>query len=266
MKRWALVTVLLYALVLVALTVPLLAFYELRFRDGQFHYDLSNGLDAYREWSYWLVLAVLMLCQAALLFVPVKIAQRRLKPRRHLLVPTLVTSLLLANLFFSGLMSGLVAVWGDDGGNWIEFLARRSQENIERVPGLGTALTNTGLLNTEWLAALNSLGILALLWLFWGFVFYRGTRQDTPENHVKRAARWLIHGSILEILVAVPSHLIVRAREDCCAPVATFWGITSGLAIMLLAFGPGVFFLFAARMRRSRPAPPVIPPVIPGQP
>ncbi len=65
--------------------------------------------------------------------------------------------------------------------------------------------------------------------------------------------KWLLRGSILELLVAVPSHIVVRQRGVCCAPAGTFWGITTGLAVMLLAFGPGVFFLYVARCRRLRP-------------
>jgi len=54
----------------------------------------------------------------------------------------------------------------------------------------------------------------------------------------------------------VPSHIIVRNRNDCCAPMGTFWGITTGLSIMLLCFGPGVFFLFVERCGRLRPPKP----------
>jgi hypothetical protein len=37
-------------------------------------------------------------------------------------------------------------------------------------------------------------------------------------------------GSILELLVAVPSHIIVRRRGDCCAPLGTFCGTATGIA------------------------------------
>ena len=55
------------------------------------------------------------------------------------------------------------------------------------------------------------------------------------------------------LLVAVPSHVIVRRRDDCCAPAGTFWGIATGISIMLLCFGPGVFFLFVERFQRLKP-------------
>jgi hypothetical protein len=48
---------------------------------------------------------------------------------------------------------------------------------------------------------------------------------------------------------------VSRHRNDCCAPFATFWGIATGLTVMLLAFGPGVLCLFAARLQRLQPRP-----------
>ena len=77
--------------------------------------------------------------------------------------------------------------------------------------------------------------------------------MDDPGRLMDRLTRWLLRGSILELLVAVPSHVVSRSRGDCCAPMGTFWGIVTGLSVMLLAFGPGVYFLFVARMTRLRP-------------
>jgi hypothetical protein len=79
-----------------------------------------------------------------------------------------------------------------------------------------------------------------------------------------RIHRWLIKGSVLELLVAVPSHVIVRARHDCCAPDVTGMGIATGLAILLMSLGPGALFLYRERMRRlSRRAEPAINPSYP---
>ena len=64
------------------------------------------------------------------------------------------------------------------------------------------------------------------------------------------------------LLIAVPSHILVRQRNDCCAPFATFWAITVGFSVMLLSFGPGVFFLFAKRIRSLKAKNPGNPPLI----
>ncbi|HEY4951841.1 MAG TPA: hypothetical protein VII71_00470, partial [Verrucomicrobiae bacterium] len=81
----------------------------------------------------------------------------------------------------------------------------------------------------------------------------RVTKSGSPDAVVKRATRWLLRGSILELIIAVPSHVIVRRRDDCCAPAGTFWGIVTGISVMLLCFGPGVFFLFVERFQKLKP-------------
>ena len=92
-----------------------------------------------------------------------------------------------------------------------------------------------------------------IFWLIWTVVFWRFAKSDDPSSLLKRLTRWLLRGSILELLVAVPSHVIVRRRDDCCAPAGTFWGIATGISVMLLCFGPGVFFLFVERFQRLQP-------------
>jgi hypothetical protein len=82
---------------------------------------------------------------------------------------------------------------------------------------------------------------------------FAASPNPTTRTLLKRMHRWLLRGSILELLVAVPSHIIVRRRGDCCAPLGTFWGIATGISVMLLCFGPGVFFLFVERFERLKP-------------
>jgi len=83
-------------------------------------------------------------------------------------------------------------------------------------------------------------------------VFYLACRRGDADAAVTQAVNWLLRGSVAELLVAVPTHVIVRRRDDCCAPAATFWGIVTGLSVLLLAFGPGVYFLFARRAATLR--------------
>lgn len=62
--------------------------------------------------------------------------------------------------------------------------------------------------------------------------------------------RGILAGSALELLVAVPAHVIVRRREECCAGVGTGVGICCGLAVMVVALGPGVAVLYYRRVRQ----------------
>ncbi len=98
-----------------------------------------------------------------------------------------------------------------------------------------------------------SFAFVIFCWIAWLFVFYRFYRDVDSRTLFRRIMTWLIRGSIVELLVAVPSHIIVRRRDECSAPGLTYVGIAAGLVIMALAFGPGLFFLFRKRFERMKP-------------
>ncbi|MHC4455814.1 MAG: hypothetical protein ACYS0I_01800 [Planctomycetota bacterium] len=72
-------------------------------------------------------------------------------------------------------------------------------------------------------------------------------------EHIERPGSAFVCGSIVELLVAVPSHIIVRRRDECSAPGFTYLGIAAGLVLMAIAFGPGLFFLFCKRFEKMKP-------------
>lgn len=73
-----------------------------------------------------------------------------------------------------------------------------------------------------------------------------------PRGLILRQSRYLFRGSILELVVAVPAHILARHRDYCCAGAQTFIGIAFGISVMLFSFGPGVLFLCAERWRHAR--------------
>jgi hypothetical protein len=260
MKRWALLTVFLYAVILILFTIPLLLFFGLKWPLGSrsgagWEWSLSpaEAMAMYRQWGYWVWLLVLVGAQLVLLLVPLGAAERRLKPRRPLFLPIVTAAFLLANLLFSGMLAIACGIFGDDTSKPLEFLAELAGTALGRVPLLGNATDVVGPPGGERLVLLVVVGLIVLLWLIWALLFYEFGRADEPAALGRRLTRWLLRGSILELLVAVPSHIAVRSREECCAPVGSFWGIVCGFSVMLLAFGPGAFFLYAERCRRLRP-------------
>ena len=200
--------------------------------------SLKDFLEFFKQWSYWLWLAVLVAGQALLLLLPLNIAEKRLPARRPLQTPILVGAFFLANLFLAGIVSILCAIFKEDGFYPLVFLSGNT--------------TNP----SAWDFTAGAILTLLIFWLMWAVVFRRYAKSDEPDALLKRITRWLLRGSILELLVAVPSHVIVRRREDCCAPAGTFWGIATGISVMLLCFGPGVFFLFVERFERLKPKSP----------
>ena len=248
MKRWAVLTVLIYALALIVLTLPALLVSFGGWTKSGSSIGFSNALNIYLYLGYWIWLAVLVGGQALLLLLPLKIAERRLPARRPLKIPIVVTAFLLANLCFAGIFSILCAIFKDEAFNlfnWFAFLAATPNQNGQ-----------SGNNDSGWSVLFSMILLLLVFWLFWAIVFRSFAKQDDPDGLVKRMTRWLLRGSILELLIAVPSHVLVRRREDCCAPAGTFWGIATGISIMLLCFGPGVFFLFVERMNRLKPKAP----------
>ena len=241
MKRWAALTVLLYVVTLSFLTFPMVlsAFGGWGVHHGR-GIEVDQTLAFYQERGYWGWIVIMGLGQALLLILPVGIARERPTPRRPLIVPIVVCSFFLANLFFSAVLSLLCVALHDHAFDIIAFAGQTLRSDAQPEPAILDYPVGT-------------LIIISLLWLIWAVVFYSFAKNDDPNAIVKRTTRWLLRGSILELLVAVPSHILVRNRHGCCAPFGTFWGIATGLAIMLLCFGPGVFFLFAQRIRRLRP-------------
>ena len=212
MKPWHLIVAGLYLLVLAALVAPL---YALGFWQwpsaGQFAAFFGSG-------PVWLTLAAMGLCQLVLLLVPVRIANRRRITRGALWPTVLVGALMMGLLGLAAAVSVHAAILGD------------KPEKPWELPVLT--------------------GLVVGLWCFWTIVFARLARQRPPADFLSVLCRRLMQGSILELLVAVPCHIVVRCREYCCAGVFTMFGLAMGVSVMLFAFGPAAYFLFVARARR----------------
>ncbi|MGA3180352.1 MAG: hypothetical protein ABSF38_08430 [Verrucomicrobiota bacterium] len=181
--------------------------------------DFKKAASAYAQWFYWALLLVMMLGQWALLAVPARFASRRPVTRRSLL-PTVLAS----GLMMGGLAAGAVGA-----------IAEFARFDI---------LDQNG-----W----SLLGVMTLTWCLWSLIFFRLGRKENPSDFISRQSRTLLKGSILELLIAVPTHIAVRQRNECCAGILTFIGLATGISVMLFSFGPAVFFLFVARWRRLHP-------------
>ena len=214
MKRWALVVAGLYGLILTVLALPLaLAAF---YPNGK----LAEMWQAYLAWQLWVWIAVMVLCQFLLLLVPVRVASRRPATQRSRLFPVVTAGLMMGGLAFGAILSVVEFIQRDQAGAWVWWLAL--------VAGL-------------------------VIWLVWAVVFFRLGRGAAPTDVVSRQCRLLLQGSVLELLIAVPTHIVARSRDYCCAGVMTFIGLTLGFSVMLFSFGPAVFFLYADRWRKLHP-------------
>jgi len=212
MKRWAVVVILLYAVILFVILASL-AMLAVEGLPLEIAACVIPG---------WVVL--MALCQAGLLVVPVRVESRRPVTKRHMLWPILVAAF---SCFF--LAAGMfLAVW--------ETISN-SEINSTEIGGyvfFGTWMTIS-------------------LWFVWTFLFGFYTGGSEQTTFMRRTVRFLVAGSILELLVAVPAHVIARAKDYCCAGYLTVIGLGLGASVMLFAFGPGVFVLFIRRLRSIQP-------------
>lgn len=224
MTRWACWIALIYGLILVILFVPLLTVAQVSLEDlksvASFLKFVKEMAGPLQQWQYWLTIVILILAQAALLRIPVAVNSGR----------PIKKSPVILMVIASGLMMGLL-------------IAGATLTVLE--------VAKSGLFNESGAFFIP----LAIMWLFWAWVFWRWSRILEPKSLVERICRWSFRGSVLELLVAVPCHIYVRHRNDCCAGFGTFCGIAFGLAVMLFSFGPGIFFLYAQRIKKLRAKP-----------
>jgi hypothetical protein len=215
MRKWGIVITVFYALIILVLIVPGTMF--LTGYNNSSWQDFFQGLgETYGAWGFWVLAGAILASQALLLFLSVDTSQKRLKPRAHILVSCSVAAFLTALLTTAVTWSLGVAIRGDKFS--IRFLGKE----------------------------VDILAFWGALWVLWGIVFYLYSRNSIAV--VSRLISWLLKGSVLELLIVVPCHVIVRRRDDCSAPLATSFGIATGIAIMLLSFGPSVLVLYKKRL------------------
>ena len=212
MRKWGIVVTLAYLVIVVAILIPaasLLA--EVPASQEVFLNGLRETLSI---WGVWFFIGVLVGSQALLLFLSVDTSQKRLKPRSHVAISATVAGILIALLFASVVLSLGLALGGE------KFWDGWKDADILKFWGG--------------------------FWVLWGAIFFAYLRNSSEP--LTRAVSWLITGSVLELLIVVPCHIIVRRRHDCSAPAVTSFGIVTGIAIMLLAFGPSVMFLYKKQL------------------
>jgi hypothetical protein len=212
MKYWHVVIALLYGAILAVLMLPLTAI--------AFYPEAREWIEAfYGTWIYWVWLLIMIVAQAVFLIVPVKIGKQRPVSRRLILLPVISCALMFALLVLGVCISITEAIVKDVVSDFIWWIF---------------------------------LGVFLVFWGLWGIVFFKLSRKVDPKNFIEKACSYLFKGSILELLVVVPTHILARYRNYCCAGVSTFMGIVFGVSVMLFAFGPGVVFLYVQRYREKK--------------
>jgi len=94
--------------------------------------------------------------------------------------------------------------------------------------------------------------LIGVNWIGWSVAFLVTYAQHDRYTVARKLMSALLRGSLLELLVAIPSHIIVSRRPGCFVGMLTGLGVSGGIAVMLWAFGPGIVLLFLRdRYRRE---------------
>lgn len=85
-----------------------------------------------------------------------------------------------------------------------------------------------------------------IVWGFWTFVLMR-TLKATPAGWLSRTTRWLLLGTVVELVLTLPLYLFVRRRYDCWCALPSLWGVGAGIMALFALTGPGVLLIWRAR-------------------
>ena len=185
---------------------------------------------------------LILLIQILMLWVPIEDSTRYKLKKRHLAVP-IITAGLIFGILVLGIFSSIwVGIFGDK----------------DHEPG------------GRELCLVLSIVIFLLSWIFWALRFRKYWLETKNAGlFMKKTCRTIRRGCLLEWLVAIPCHIIVRWRGDCSAPAVTFAAIIMGVAICFLSFGPGLYYVFMARMqnyqKKDKTRPPDLLPALNGK-
>lgn len=220
MRRWGIIITAFYALTLIVVLPGLLALAD----------PVNFSLAAYKDTQFWLWMALPIAGQALLLFLSVDTSWRKRRARRHIRVSIVTVALFFTLLFVAGAFSLAAGIAGDTG------IDRASRYLLWFVDA-----------SSPWSGA----AVVLEYWILWAILLALYVRGVSAR--LSRVMSWLIKGSVLELLIAVPSHIAARQRDDCCAEPVTAWGIATGIAVMLASFGPAVLLLYKQRLDRLKP-------------
>jgi hypothetical protein len=224
-KRWPVIAILLYAVWVTIVFTPAIFFFVFWF-SGPDSPDLEDlrefFLGLYGQfWPFWIFCAVVIASEMLLLILPVKIVKQRPRPQSGLWATAIAAAALFAIVILGIVWSVVAAMFGD--------------YSIESI------------------VFLFALIFLLINWVVWSCIFRAFARNMDPHSYIRRLMKWLLRGTMLELLIAIPSHVIVRHKDVCCAHGITAAGIATGLAVMLISFGPGVYFLYVDRIENKKP-------------
>lgn len=96
-----------------------------------------------------------------------------------------------------------------------------------------------------------AMGYALLVWLPATLLLLRFTRRRTPEQAIGDASAWVLRGTVIEVLAAIPLDVMLRRKTDCYCFAGTFWTLTICGVVGVFVAGPAILLPLLARRRRE---------------
>jgi hypothetical protein len=169
---------------------------------------------------YGIFILVILATQAIFLFCTGTINLCRPIRKRRAFVPVVITGALMALLF--------AGAWG----------------------GLGEFLFGSGFNDPSADTVVFFWILVSINWIGWGIAFLITHTTDDRLAFIRKQVLFLLSGSLLQLLVIIPAHILTSRRSYCLAGMYTMAAVACGIVVMLWAFGPGIVLLFIKRRER----------------
>jgi hypothetical protein len=91
---------------------------------------------------------------------------------------------------------------------------------------------------------------LAPAWLAGTVLLWRFSRGRSAEGVLSRVAAWLFVGTLVEVVASIPVDVMIRRKTPCYSAEPTYWSLSIGGAVGLIALGPMIWLGPVARRRK----------------
>ena len=172
------------------------------------------------DWKYWLTLILTLISQGVFLSVCGSINLCRPVKHRKLVFPIVIASLMMC-ILVGGLCLSLSELFKIDDGGWFPYVF--------------------------WM-------IVGINWIVWSIIFLIYSQKTERFKVLRTLTITILAGSLVELLIGIPSHIIVSRRPGCFVGIRTGIGIIAGIYVMFWAFGPGIILLFLRNKYRNQKA------------
>jgi hypothetical protein len=179
------------------------------------------------------VALVVSLIIVAMLLLPIGYASRR----------TITKGPLWATLVSGGLAATLLTLGA-------VFVVMELTEHIDLGASTsGSTPGETSTTKTEPSTVLPALllSLVLVAWPAWTVIFMKLCKDSHAAFIEGRFYQWLLRGSVLELLVAVPVHLYARRKEDCSVGLASGAALVVGTLAAFIVIGPALLMWYVVR-------------------